>query len=118
MEKNSQRVRHSYTAVNIQAPVREDDLSDFHAPIYISFLEMSVSVLLGELCFAASPHKCFSLSGKVFVTCHTAVKDKRPKKTLKDNRALFSCSLEGPNEKGPISSVLSLKLCMLLIKRD
>lgn len=96
----------------------EDDRSDFNASIYISFLEISVSVLLGELCSAALPHKCFSLSGKVFVTRHTDVKDKQPKKILKDNRSPFSCSLEGTNENGSVSSVVSLKLCILLIKRD
>lgn len=36
-------------AVNIQVPVREDDLSDFQGSIYILFLEIRVSVLLGEL---------------------------------------------------------------------
>lgn len=115
-EKAVEQSRISCTAVNIQAD--EDDLSDFHASIYISFLEMSVSVLLGELCSAASPHKCCSLSGKVLVRCHTDVKDKLPKKIQKDNRASFSCSLEGTNENGSISSVLSLKLCMLLIQKD
>lgn len=111
-------VRHNWTAVNIQVLMREDDLSGFRASIYISLLEISISVLLGELSSAAFPHQCFSLSGKVFVSRHSDVKDKHPKEILKDNTTVFSCSLEGANGNGSISSVVSLKLCMLLIKRD
>lgn len=67
--------------------MREGDLSDFHASIYISFLKISVQILLGELSSAASPPKCFKISENVFATRCTHVKDNTEPKS----KAAFTC---------------------------